>query len=117
MVTTSASLKSNSNRSPNTNFTLSVTPAASALALASAILSGLRSTPTPVAPNFSAAVITIRPSPHPRSYTTSPGFTPASFSIYSTVAWLVGTYGTTNLVIGAYAYDHSTKYMAYSHNF
>jgi hypothetical protein len=45
----------------------------------------------PRAPNFCAAVITMRPSPEPRSYTTSFFVTFASRSIASTTSGGVGT--------------------------
>ena len=51
------------------------------------------STPRPRALNFVAAVSTMRPSPEPRSTTKSFGPTSASFSIASTTAGGVGTYG------------------------
>src|SRR5690606_23365204 len=45
------------------------------------------------------------------------GFTPASFSISSTVAWLVGTYGTSNWVFWAYATEHTPTNRAISQFF
>ena len=45
----------------------------------------------PRAPYFFAAVMTIRPSPEPRSYTTSSAVTFASFSIASVTPADVGT--------------------------
>ena len=52
------------------------------------------STPTPRAPNFCAAAMTMRPSPHPRSYTTSCGPTVrASVSMRSTTSGGVGDEG------------------------
>src|SRR5713226_1353544 len=51
------------------------------------------SIPTELALNFWAAVITIRPSPEPRSYTTSPGLIRAASSIRSTTIWGLGMYG------------------------
>ena len=50
--------------------------------------------PSALAPRF-AAVITVRPSPEPRSMTKSFGVTLAVSSILSTSAWLVGTQTTS----------------------
>ena len=49
--------------------------------------------PTPRAPQSRAAAMTTRPSPEPRSYTISPGCTPASRSISSTFRRVDGRYG------------------------
>ena len=54
--------------SASTKPALSLTPALAALRLDSATMSGLYSTPSARAPRF-AAVITVRPSPEPRSIT------------------------------------------------
>jgi hypothetical protein len=90
-VTTVAGAKSALNRSPTLNFTRFVTFASRAFLLASAIRSGLRSMPTPRAPCSFAAVMTMRPSPQPRSYSVSFFETPAISSILCTVGILVGT--------------------------
>ncbi len=68
MVMTVAFERSVSKRSACTNSARSVTPAASAFRLESATISGLYSMPSACAPRF-AAVITVRPSPEPRSMT------------------------------------------------
>ena len=52
------------------------------------------STPRPRAPYFRAASITMRPSPEPRSISSSPGFGSASLSIRSTTSGGDCTYGT-----------------------
>ena len=57
-------------------------------------MSGLNSIPMAFAPRF-AAVITVRPSPDPRSITRSCGVTLAMSSIFSTRAWGVGTQTTS----------------------
>src|SRR2546427_3535487 len=62
---------------------------------------GLISTPTPRAPKSFAAAITMRPSPQPKSYTTSPGPVPASLSIPSTASSVLGKYGTSGSKTGA----------------
>src|SRR6266702_6097677 len=62
---------------------------------------GSISTPTPRAPKSFAAAITMRPSPQPRSYTTSPGPVPASLSIPSTASSVLGKYGTSGSKTGA----------------
>jgi len=62
-----ASLISVSNRSPRMIFTSSVTRAFLTFSVASATRAGSMSTPTPRAPYFWAAAMTMRPSPHPRS--------------------------------------------------
>ena len=90
-VTTVASWKSASKRFFWRKCTRSVTPACFALSSASLIRSGSMSTPVPVAPNFCAAIITIRPSPQPRSYRMSPFLTSPSFSMASTTSGGVGT--------------------------
>ena len=66
-VTTVASDRSVAKKLPVTNRTRSETPAAAALAVASFTRAGSISTPTPRAPYFFAAVMTMRPSPDPRS--------------------------------------------------
>src|ERR1039457_5152501 len=90
-----------SNRSFSSNRTSFSTPAFLAFCLASQMLTGLMSIPTPRAPRFLAAAITMLPSPQPRSYTTSAFFTPANFSIASTAGSVVGTYGTSGSRRGA----------------
>src|SRR5216117_785217 len=62
---------------------------------------GSISTPTPRAPKSFAAAITMRPSPQPRSYTTSPGPVPASLSIPRTASSVLGKYGTSGSKTGA----------------
>ena len=91
IITTVAGLISAVKRSSVRNVTLSATPAARAFAVASRVRSGSMSMPTPRAPYIFAAAITIRPSPDPRSYTTSFGVIFASFSIASTTTDGVGT--------------------------
>ena len=68
MVITVACEKSLSNKSALTKLALSVTPALAALRFDSSTMSGLYSMPSALAPRF-AAVITVRPSPEPRSIT------------------------------------------------
>src|SRR6185436_248534 len=67
------------------------TPAARAFSFDSATSRGLISIPTPRAPYFVAAAITIRPSPEPRSYTVSALVTFAAVSIASTTSGGVAT--------------------------
>src|SRR5712692_1237158 len=62
---------------------------------------GLISMPTPRAPKSFAAAITMRPSPQPRSYTTSLGPVPASSSIPATASSVLGKYGTSGSKTGA----------------
>src|SRR5229473_1593154 len=62
---------------------------------------GSISTPTPRAPKSFAAAITMRPSPQPRSYTTSSGAVPASLSMPSTASSVLGKYGTSGSKTGA----------------
>ena len=57
-------------------------------------MSGLYSTPMALAPRF-AAVMTVRPSPDPRSITMSCGVTLAMSSIFSTSTCGVGTHTTS----------------------
>src|SRR5262249_24419304 len=73
------------------NVTRSVTPARTALARALVMRSGSRSTPTARAPR-SAAAMTLSPSPHPRSYTTSPGPTAAASSMTAMTSGALGTH-------------------------
>ena len=94
MVTTVAFEKSLSKRSAFTNVALSLTPAVLALRSDSATMSGLYSIPMARAPRL-AAVMTVRPSPDPRSITTSWGVTLAMSSILSTSVWGVGTQTTS----------------------
>ena len=68
IVITVAWEKSLSNRSAFMNVALSVTPSLAALRFDSSTISGLYSMPSALAPRF-AAVITVRPSPEPRSIT------------------------------------------------
>ena len=63
----SRKLTDGSKMSPTRNVTLSETPAARAVAVASAISAGSMSMPTPRAPKVFAASMTMRPSPQPRS--------------------------------------------------
>src|SRR5262249_30464143 len=97
MVRTVASLIRVSNRLRWENCARSATPASLAYAVLSFTRCGSRSTPNPRAPNFFAAGMRMRPSPEPRSTKKSFGPTPAMRSIASTVAWLVGTNGTSRL--------------------
>ena len=90
-MTTVASLMFASNKSCCTNLTRSPTPAFLRLSFASRMRTQSISMPTPRAPYSFAAVIGIRPSPDPRSYTTSAGVTFARFSIATTTLWGVGT--------------------------
>ena len=94
IVITVALVRSASNRSPLMKVTLLVTPASCARCFDSSTMSGLNSTPMPVAPRL-AAVMTVRPSPEPRSITTSCGVTFARSSIASTVTCGVGTQTTS----------------------
>jgi hypothetical protein len=80
--------------SPWTNVALSATPAAAAFFFDSSTRSGLYSTPTARAPRFAAAM-TLRPSPEPRSITTSFGVTLARSSMRSTISAGVGTHTTS----------------------
>jgi hypothetical protein len=93
-VITVALEKSVWKRSAFTNWARSATPAFCALIRESSTISGLYSTPSARAPRF-AAVITVRPSPEPRSMTKSSGVTLAMSSILSTSAWGVGTQTTS----------------------
>jgi hypothetical protein len=68
MVITCACEKSLWKRSAFANVALPLTPSFSALRLESSTISGLYSMPCARAPRF-AAVITVRPSPEPRSIT------------------------------------------------
>ena len=77
------------------NWTRCDTPATRALAFDSATSCGLISIPTPRAPYFFAAAITIRPSPEPRSYTMSALVTLAAVSIASTTSSGVATKRTS----------------------
>ena len=91
---TSAFDRSVSKRSAFTNVARSVTAAAFALRFDSSTMSGLYSMPIARAPRF-AAVITVRPSPDPRSITKSAFVTFAMSSILSTTACGVGTHTTS----------------------
>src|SRR5262245_3731388 len=90
-VTTVASRKSTSKRSPRTNRARSATPSMRALRRLVSTRSELYSMPRARAPNRFAAAITILPSPEPRSTTRSLGITRARISIRSTAASGVGT--------------------------
>src|SRR5688572_22509888 len=79
------------NRSWLRKRTLSPMPEVLRFSVASLMRCGSMSMPTPRAPYVRAAVIGIRPSPEPRSYTTSLAETFASFSIASTTSCGVGT--------------------------
>ena len=89
-VTTVASETSTVIASWTLNDTSWETPAASAAARALAINPSSMSMPTPRAPYFRAAAITIRPSPHPMSYTTSDRSVRASASMRSTTSGWCG---------------------------
>ena len=89
IVITFAFDRSVSNRSAFTNVARSVTPASFALRFDSSTMSGLYSMPIARAPRL-AAVITVRPSPDPRSITKSVFVTFAMSSILSTTACGVG---------------------------
>ena len=93
-VTTLASEKSVSNRSACAELARAVTPASAAFFCDSATMSGLYSMPTDRAPRL-AAVITVRPSPEPRSMWKSCGVSLARSSIFSTSGWGVGTQTTS----------------------
>ena len=86
--------KSVSKRSAFTNAALAVTFSLAAFFFDSSTMSGLYSMPIAVAPRL-AAVITVRPSPEPRSMTKSCGVTLAMSSILSTSACDVGTHTTS----------------------
>jgi hypothetical protein len=90
IVTTVALEKSLAKMSAFTNVALPVTPAAAAFRFDSSTMSGLNSMPSAVAPSL-AAVMTVRPSPEPRSTTKSCGVTLAIASILSTSVCGVGT--------------------------
>src|SRR5262245_61079853 len=94
---TVASLRSVLNRSCSRNLTRFSTPARRAFSAAWRFRRQSSSTPKPRAPNFFAAVTTMRPSPEPRSTTTSCGPTLAIRSISSTVTCGVATYGAASL--------------------
>src|SRR5579859_4154246 len=94
MVMTVALERSVSKRSAFMNAALSPTPACMALRLESSTMSGLYSIPTARAPRF-AAVITVRPSPEPRSMRKSFGVSFAMSSILSTSTCGVGTQTTS----------------------
>ena len=94
MVITVALEKSVSKRSAFMNCARSVTPAARAFALESSTIFGLYSMPSARVPRF-AAVITVRPSPEPRSMRKSCGVTFAMSSMRSTTACGVGTQTTS----------------------
>ena len=91
---TVASEKSVSNRSALRKVVREATPAASALRFESSTISGLYSMPTARAPSF-AALMTVRPSPDPRSKTTSWAVVCAIDSMVSTSACDVGTHTTS----------------------
>ena len=76
------------------NSALSLTPALAAFCFDSSTMSGLYSMPIARAPRL-AAVMTVRPSPEPRSITKSCGVTFAMSSILSTSACGVGTQTTS----------------------
>ena len=80
IVTTLKPRRSVANRSCSRNSARSATPALRALARLCATRSGTISTPSPRAPKRRAAVMTMRPSPEPRSTSRSPACTSASCS-------------------------------------
>ena len=82
------------NRSPSTKVASSLAPAALALSRARLTMFGLNSTPIARTPRL-AAVMTVRPSPEPRSIRKSPGMTLAMSSMRSTSACGVGTQTTS----------------------
>ena len=86
--------RSVSNRSAFVNVTLSPTPSCAALRRDNSTMSGLYSMPNALAPRL-AAVMTVRPSPEPRSMTVSCGVTFAKSSMRSTRACAVGTQMTS----------------------
>ncbi|MNV55546.1 hypothetical protein D3C71_1477810 [compost metagenome] len=90
MVITSALDRSVLNKSAATKVARSATPALWALRRDSSTRSGLYSMPCAVSPRC-AAVITVRPSPEPRSISRSCGVTLAMSSILSTSVCGVGT--------------------------
>src|SRR5262245_3116503 len=94
IVTTCALEKSVSNRSALLNVALSLTPAAVAFRFERSTMSGLYSMPCARSPRL-AALMTVRPSPDPRSIRKSCGVTLARSSIFSTSAWGVGTQTTS----------------------
>jgi len=94
IVMTCAFEKSVSNRSAFWNVARAVTPAAAAFFCDSSTMLGLYSMPSARAPRL-AAVITVRPSPDPRSITKSCGVSFAMSSILSTRACGVGTQTTS----------------------
>ena len=89
-ITTVAAEILAANMSASTKVTLSATPPSRASSLESATSLGSISIPTPRAPYFCAAMMTIRPSPDPRSYTMSSAPTPASMSMASAIGCRVG---------------------------
>ncbi len=111
IVTTVARPRSVANRSCSRNSTRSCTPAARASSRLFFTSSGTISTPRPRAPKRRAAVMTMRPSPEPRSITWSAGPTAASSSIAS-VTWSgVVMKGTSSWAHGAPA-RHRTAAIA-----
>ncbi|MNT33067.1 hypothetical protein D3C72_1689770 [compost metagenome] len=94
IVITSAWDRSVVKRSAATKVARSATPARLAFWRDSSTRSGLYSMPCAVRPRW-AAVITVRPSPEPRSISLSLGVTLAMSSILSTRAWGVGTQMTS----------------------
>ena len=92
-VTTVACEKSVSNKSAFMKVAL-VTPSLAAFFFESSTMSGLYSMPVDLAPRL-VAVITVRPSPEPRSKCTSPAVSLAISSILSTIGCAVGTHTTS----------------------
>ena len=94
IVMTVAFERSVSKRSALTKFALSDTPADAALRFDNSTISGLYSMPIARVPRL-AAVMTVRPSPEPRSIRKSCGVTLAMSSILSTRTCGVGTHTTS----------------------
>ena len=84
MVTTFAGLRSTSKMFLLMNFTFSPIWISFPFLTASLRRRLLSSIPTPLAPNSFAAMMTILPSPDPRSYRVSPGLRSANSSIFLT---------------------------------
>ncbi len=97
MVMTLAAVRSVLNRSCSRNSARSATPAAWALRRLRSTNSGTISTPRPRAPKRRAAVMTMRPSPEPRSSTKSFAFTPASSSMETVTLSGVVMKGTSSI--------------------
>src|SRR5512139_271585 len=102
-MTTVASPRSALNRSFSRKAILPAWPSFKALSLLCLIRRGSRSVPTPRQPVFFAALITTRPSPQPRSYTTSCPVTSAILIISSTTRSGEASKGTSSFAVTNFA--------------